>query len=181
MSKTAYSVIEYTDPSDNKWKTANLYEKVGDGISYRLAQLIMGGGEALGALFGGEVFDIAYDDEGAEIDELIGPLERIGDLVGDCVSARIPSDASEEATNYYEKFGSSPLADLNARTYYPPCVTYTLQDLDFLELLAKITSPKATRFFNRYFAKIQWLLYSVMQSLYITKRADVRVHIWGNL
>lgn len=180
MSKKIYSVFEFVDQKTGEWKTANLYQKYGSDSQepYGIAQLINGNSELSSVLFGEEVLDYLIDDDGTIIDNLVDPLGRISDIIEES-SGVIPITASKESKALYDKFCPSPLGDDNGYKYYPPCVTYTLQSLDLIELLAKSATAKATRNFNKYFAQIRWLLYTVMRMEYVSKASDVRVIIWS--
>lgn len=173
-----YSVFEYVNHKTGKWETANLYRKYGDGI-YDIAQLITGNSEHLAAIFGEEPFDFLFNDDGDIIDNLVDPIGRIEELIADATSGSVPSNASGETKEYYEQFGVSGWNGDSDKKQYPECVVFTLRDLDLLEVLAKGASAKALRFYNKYFAQIRWLLYSVQRSEYVSKGSDVRVLIWG--
>ena len=174
MSKYLYSVFETWNNLDNKWETANLYSKGRDG-EYRLAQLITGNSEYWRALSGDEPFDFPFDDNGEEVDNLIDPIERINKITDDALYEAMPNNASDVAKEYYSKF----LQTIGRATDAPQCAVYTLQELDMLELLAKAASAKATRFFNKHFAQIRWLLNAVMRMNYESNGSFVRVIIWG--
>lgn len=180
MSRSIYSAFEFVNQKTGEWEIANLYEKYGSDYPepYGIAQLIRGNSQLSSVLFGEEPLDFPIDDDGVVIDNLVDPLERIDNIITE-LSGSIPINASQESKKLYEKHCPSPLGDDNGMKYYPPCVTYTLRDLDLIELLAKSATAKATRNFNRYFAQIRWLLYTVMSMEYVSKSADVRTIIWS--
>ena len=178
MSKNTYSVFESVDQKTGRWETVGLYTYKSEGI-YDLAQLINGHRDYLSALFGEEPFDIPINDDGDVIDNLVDPLEQIDEIIKEAISCAIPPNTDAQTQEYYAKFALSGFTTDNKQKYFPPCVTYTLRDLNMLEMLAKGTSPAALRFYNRYFAQIRWLLHTIMRMKYISGGSDVRVIIWG--
>lgn len=178
MSKHVYSVFEYVDSKTGEWTTANLYEKHEDG-TYGIAQLIVGNSEYLSALTGDEPFDFPLDNDGNIVDNLVDPLEHIAEIISYASSGGITSNASPETKQYYQIFKLSGWDDSSANIQYPGCVTYTLRDMDMIEMLAKAASSKATRFYNKYFARIRWLMDTILRMEYTTNGSDVRVIIWG--
>ncbi|MDD4280189.1 MAG: hypothetical protein PHX74_10705 [Candidatus Sumerlaeales bacterium] len=179
MSTNINSIFEYVNQKTGKWETANLYKKYSDG-AFNIAQLITGNSEYWAAISGDDPFDFPINDEGEVLDNLVDPLERIEEIIIDSSSGNVPSNASSDTKEYYEQFGMSGWGADTDRKQYPQCVTYTLRDLDLLEMLAKGASAKALRFYTKYFAQIRWLLYSVQRSEYISKGSDVRVVIWAS-
>lgn len=179
MSKNIYSAFEFVDQRTGEWKTANLYEKYSGACPepYGIAQLIRGNSELSSVLFGNEPLDHMIDDAGTIIDNLVDPLERIDNIITES-SGIFPINAAKESKDFYDKFCPSPLGNDSGYKYYPTCTTYTLQDLDLIELLAKGASARATRNFNKYFAQIRWLLYTIMRIEYVSKAPDVRVILW---
>lgn len=173
-----YSVFEYVDQKTGKWETANLYKKYSN-ETYDIAQLITGNSEHWAAISGEEPFDFPFNDDGDAIDNLVDPIERIEELIIDATSSSIPSNASGDTKEYYEQFGVSGWDSDPDKKQYPECVVFTLRDLELLEMLAKGASAKALRFYNKYFAQIRWLLYTVMRMEYVSKASDVRVIIWS--
>ena len=179
MSRSLYSVFEYVDTKTGEWQTANLYELSDDKSSYYLAQLITGGSEYLSALFGEEPFDYPLNDDGEIVDNLVDPLEQIEEIIKDATSGGVPRNVAFKTKEYYEKFVSNEFESISGTKHYPSCVTFNLRDLNMLEMLAKSVSPKALRFYNRYFAQIRWILHTIMRMEYVSGGSDVRVIIWG--
>ena len=178
MSKSVYSVFEYVDQKTGKWETANLYKKHSNG-TYDIAQLITGNSEYWASISGDDPFDFPVSDDGEVLDNLVDPLERIEEIIIDASSGSVPSNASPHTKEYFEQFGVGGWNSNPDEKQYPECVVFTLRDLDLLEMLAKGASAKAHRFYNKYFAQIRWLLYSVQRSEYISKGSDARAIIWG--
>ena len=179
MSKSLYSVFEYVDQKTGKWETANLYSKHRDG-NFDIAQLILGNSEYVSALFGREPFDVAIDADGEIIDNLVDPIERIEEIIADATSGLIPSNASADAKEYYEQFGMAGWGGDSDKKQYPDCVTYTLRDIEMIEVLSKGASASALRTYNRFFAPIRWLLYAIKGLEYTSSGASVRVIAWGS-
>lgn len=177
MSKNVYSVFESVDQKTGEWKTVGLYTYRSESL-YDIAQLISGRRDYLSALFGEESFDTPINNDGGEIDNMIDPLEQIDEIIDGATSGTIPPNTAAQTQEYYAKFAISGFTS-DLQTYFPPCVTYTLRDLNMLEMLAKCTSPAALRFYNRYFAQIKWLLHTIMRMKYISGGSNVRVVIWG--
>lgn len=177
MSKNIYSVFESLNQKTGQWETVGLYNHRSEEIN-DLAQLISGRSDYLSALFGEESFDAPINDDGGEIDNMIDPLEQVDEIIDGATSGTIPPNTAAQTQEYYAKFAISGFTS-DRQTYFPPCVTYTLRDLNMLEMLAKCTSSAALRFYNRYFAQIKWLLHTIMRMKYISGGSNVRVVIWG--
>lgn len=177
MSTNIYSAFEYVDQKTGRWETEGLYKYRREGV-YDLAQLITGHSEHWAAISGDEPFDFPINDNGETFDNMVDPLEQIDEIIKYATSGDIPPNAATHTKEYYEKFVSSGLENNSGIKYHPPCVTYTLRDLSMLEMLARSVSPKAVRFYNKYFAQIQWLLRTIMLMEYVNGGSDVRVIIW---
>ena len=178
MSLNTFSVFEYRDFKTGEWKLANLYSKHEE-HGYEPAQLIVGNSEKWSAISGRELFDSLYDDEEKEILYPFNAIECIDRLIEGATTATIPDDASEGAKDYYGKFCQSPEESFSKSWYKPGCITYTLQDLSQIEVLAHVASPGAKRFYQRHFLEIKWLLHSIARSEYVFKNSNVRVIIWA--
>lgn len=171
MSKSLYSVIETLDKETGQWKIANLYSKNKDG-TYGIPQMIHGNSIRLNALLGYDSFDCDNDEDEDDIDSC---LYRIDELIDSCGHNRIPETASHEAKDIYDSYK----IEWNNGYEYPKCVVYTLQSLELIELLAKLTSARAEVFYRVNFKQIQWLLYTVFRMGYSSDRSSVRIIIWG--
>ena len=178
MSLNTFSVFEYRDFKTGEWKLANLYSKH-ERHGYEPSQLIVGNSEHWSALSGRELFDSLYDDDEKEILYPFNAVECIDRLIEGATTGAIPHGASEEAKAYYEKFCQSPEESFTKSGYTPDCITYTLQDLSQIEVLAHVASPGAKRFFQNNFLEIKWLLSAIARSEYVFKNSNVRVIIWA--
>lgn len=176
MSKNTYSIIEFIDHSTGEWTIANLYSKNMDG-SESPAQLIVGNSEYCSALFGEEAFDTMFDDNGIIIDRVSEPLEKIDSIIEESISMSIPKNASSEAKSFYRVHEISSVT--GGYAFSPKCVTFTIRDLEVIELLAEKVSVNALAFYNKYFARIKWLLDSVLRTTYTSNGSSVRVIIWA--
>lgn len=177
MSKNIYSVIECIDNSTGEWEIANLYSKNMDG-SESPAQLIIGNSEYCSALFGAEAFDTMFDENGGIMDRFSEALEKIDSIIDESISPSIPKNASSEAKSLYGVHEISG-GMVGGYAFSPECVTYTKRDFEVIELLAEKLSTNALAFYNRYFARIKWLLDSVQRTAYTSNGSNVRVIIWA--
>lgn len=171
MSKSLYSVIETLDTKTGQWEIANLYSKSQDG-KFETPQMVTGNSVRLGALFGHDTFDFNSEDEEEDTDN---PLSRIADLIDGSTHRIIPVTASTEAKEYYDTFK----VNWNGGYEYRECVVYTLRDLEMIELLAGLASPKSRNFYKAHFEQIQWLLYTIMRMEYSNDKSAIRIIIWG--
>lgn len=162
MSKTTHSVFEYVDPSTGQWNMIELFEKRNG--EFAPVQFIHGGHGTWLYWIG----EVPMTDEDSALTDRLDGFFRNAQCRG------LPVTASSQARNVYCQ---DCLLYQDAGSELE-CLTFTLLDLEAMELLCHRISRSAVANFSDRFSEMKGLLAALADMKGIFCPSDIRVILW---